>query len=156
MNVFLTSSDAGFYLISQNSTSVSQEVTPPPKKNMLRKQISSQLVLQLWPLSNACTWKCRSYLRPICTTYCSLPLFSSLCITHLKRTFFPWESFFCSLQYQGGGTGQSAGQLLALPVPWPHGMSGMYYPCLHSHNLPGFRLRQDMSENDDSGDRDHW
>lgn len=34
MNVFLTSSDAGFYLISQNSTSVFPEVIPPQKKHV--------------------------------------------------------------------------------------------------------------------------
>lgn len=43
MNVFLTSSDAGFYLISQNSTSVSQEVTPPPKKTCWENKSAANL-----------------------------------------------------------------------------------------------------------------
>lgn len=45
-----------------------------------------------------------------------------------------------------GATGRSDGHLLALLVPWPLGMLGMYCPSVHSHNLPGFRLRQERRE----------
>lgn len=80
------------------------------------------------------------------------PLLLSVWITHLRsqRDFFsPRRSFFflCCFR-EGGETGQSAGHLLALPVPWPYGILGMYYSSLHSYNLPGFRLRQDRREND--------
>lgn len=80
------------------------------------------------------------------------PLPLSVWITHLRSQrdfFFPRRSFFslCCFR-EGGETGQSAGHLLALPVPWPYGILGMYYSSLHSYNLPGFRLRQDRREND--------
>lgn len=80
------------------------------------------------------------------------PLPLSVWITHLRsqRDFFPWEGlfFFLCCFREGGETGQSAGHLLALPVPWPYGILGMYYSSLHSYNLPGFRLRQDRRAND--------
>lgn len=76
-----------------------------------------------------------------------------LCLDHpfkvSERFLFPEKVFFflCCFR-EGGETGQSAGHLLALPVPWPYGILGMYYSSLHSYNLPGFRLRQDRREND--------
>lgn len=80
------------------------------------------------------------------------PLPLSVWITHLRsqRDFFSprWSFFFLCCFREGGETGQSAGHLLALPVPWPYGILGMYYSSLHSYNLPGFRLRQDRREND--------
>lgn len=80
------------------------------------------------------------------------PLPLSVWITHLRsqRDFFSprWSFFFLCCFREWGETGQSAGHLLALPVPWPYGILGMYYSSLHSYNLPGFRLRQDRREND--------
>lgn len=77
--------------------------------------------------------------------FCTPPFHSSHPF-RVSEIFFSSEAFFCPLLWQGGGIGQSAGHPLALPVPWPHGMPGMYRTSVDSLNLPGFRLRQDRSE----------
>lgn len=91
-------------------------------------------------LGKSCTWIiCK---LPEANFYVSTPPVS---LNH-PFIFLLWGFFFLFSVVAGRRDLQSAGHPLALPVPWPLGMLGMYFPSLHSHNLPGFRLRQARTE----------